>query len=108
MKTILSLIAALSLFVSTTSANNNEEKAPKKTYTVTGKVMDVNESLTGVKVILDGKETSVYTDLDGNFTLNNVVEGEHMVSLSFVTYNNKEIIFNPEKSNDLVIELQAK
>lgn len=105
MKSIILIIAFLASIFS--YANNNEEKEPK-IFSISGKVVDNNESLTGVKVILDGKESVVYTDFDGNFTINNVVEGEHTVSFSFVTYDNKVITFNPNNNSNLVIELKAK
>lgn len=109
MRNLFSILAVLIVFTSSVFANNNnEDKKPKKTFSVTGKVKDASESLTGVKVILDGKENIVYTDFDGNFSIENVVEGDHTVSFSLVTYDNKEIVFNPKNSSNLVIELEAK
>ena len=105
MKLIVLIIACFAATIS--FANNNEEKEPK-IFSISGTVVDQGENLTGVKVILDGKESIVYTDFDGNFTINNVVEGEHTVSFSLVTYNNKEITFNPNTNSNLVIELKAK
>lgn len=80
----------------------------KKVYSISGQVKDMNEVLTGVKIILDGKETIVYTDFEGNFTINNVVEGQHTISFSLVTYNNKKIVFNPREEKSLKVELEAK
>jgi len=104
MRTIALVIALFSL--TTAIANNNEDKP--KSFSISGKVIDNNESLTGVKVMLDGKETVVYTDFNGNFTLTNVLAGEHTVSFSLITYNNKEVTFNPATNNVLEIELETK
>lgn len=103
------LLALLFLFILSFGvyANNNEDKLPKR-YSVTGKVHDSNENLTGVKVILDGKETVVYTDFDGNFTLENIVEGEHTISFSLITYENKEVTLNLKEVSNLEVELKTK
>jgi hypothetical protein len=105
MRTIALVIALLSL-TTAFAGNNNEEKL--KSFSITGKVVDNTESLTGVKIILDGKETVVYTDFDGNFTIENVPAGEHTISFSLITYNNKVITVNPTSNNNLEIELETK
>ena len=105
MRTIVLVIALFSL--STVFGGNNNEDKPKS-FSISGKVVDNNESLTGVKVMLDGKEAIVYTDFDGNFTLENVLAGEHTISFSLITYNNKEITLNPTTNNSLEIELETK
>lgn len=104
MKTI-TLIFTL-LVVTTILANNNGEKP--KSFSITGRVIDNVESLTGVKVMLDNQEMIVYTDFEGNFTINNVVEGEHTLSFSLITYNNKVITFNPTSGNKVEVELEEK
>ncbi len=106
MKLIALVITLCSL--TTVFANNNNEKEKLKSFSISGKVIDENESLTGVKIVLDGKERIVYTDFDGNFTLENVIAGKHTISLSLITYNNKEITFNSADKNTLEIELETK
>lgn len=105
MRTIILIIALLSL--STVFANNNNEEKSKR-FSISGKVSDQVESLTGVKIILDGKELVVYTDFDGNFTIDNVLAGEHTISLSLIAYKNKQITFNTEAERNLEITLQEK
>ena len=108
MKFLVTIIS-LTIFMSTAIANdNNGNTEPKKVYSISGQVKDMNEFLTGVKIILDGKETIVYTDFEGNFTINNVVEGQHTISFSLVAYDNKEVVFNPSEKKKLVIEMEAK
>ena len=58
--------------------------------------------------MLDNKEVTVYTDFEGNFTIQNVLEGEHTLSFSLITYDNKEITFNPKENTTLEVELQEK
>ncbi len=105
MKVFILFIALLSL--TTGFATNNDDNKPKS-FSISGKVVDNNESLTGVKVMLDGKEMVVYTDFEGNFTLENVLAGKHTISFSLITYNNKEMVFNPINNNKLEIKLEAK
>jgi len=102
------IVLVISLFcVTAIFANNNNEKQPKK-ISIKGQVLDNTESLTGVKVILDNKETTVYTDFEGNFTIDNVLAGEHTLSFSLITYDSKKITFNPSKNNNLNISLKEK
>ena len=83
------IVLVISLFcVTAIFANNNNEKQSKK-ISIKGQVLDNTESLTGVKVILDNKETTVYTDFEGNFTIDNVLAGEHTLSFSLITYDGK-------------------
>lgn len=105
MRTVALVIALFSL-TTVFAGNNNGDKL--KNFSINGKVVDNNESLTGVKIMLDGKETVVYTDFDGNFTIDNVLAGEHTISFSLITYNNKEVTFNPAKENSLEVELETK
>lgn len=100
--TILIFLAFTSVF-----ANNNNEDKPKS-FSITGKVIDNTESLTGVKVMLDNQELTVYTDFEGNFTIENVLEGEHTLSFSLVTYNNKEVVINPSRTNKVEVQLTEK
>ena len=104
MKTIVTIIA---LFTFTLAFANNDKKEVK-THSISGKVVDAKESLTGVKVWLDGKETTVYTDFDGNFTINKVVEGEHKIAFSLITYKNKEVVLNTKSNEKITVELNEK
>ncbi|MCO6500953.1 MAG: carboxypeptidase-like regulatory domain-containing protein [Vicingus serpentipes] len=102
---ILVLVIALFSIVNL-SANNNEDKL--KSFSISGKVLDNKESLTGVKVMLDNKEVIVYTDFEGNFTLQNVIEGEHTLSFSLIAYDDKQITFNTKEASTLEVELKEK
>lgn len=105
MKQVLfSILFLLSVVV---FANNNETKTIKTT-TLRGKVVDSKESLTGVKISVDGKEEVVYTDFDGNFTLNNIPVGIHKLEVSLITYQNKEVEIDLTKENNLEIKLESK
>jgi hypothetical protein len=108
MRTIVTIIALISFSFAFANNNDNKDKKELKMYSITGKVIDTKESLTGVKVLLDGKETTVYTDFDGNFTLENVVQGQHTVSFSLITYENKAIVINANNNDSVTVELEEK
>ncbi len=104
MKTLALILTLLSITGLKASSNNGD----KLKFSINGKVVDNSESLTGVAVMLDNKQQIVYTDFEGNFTIDNVLEGEHSLSFSLITYNNKEIIINPKNDNNIKIELETK
>ncbi|TXB64749.1 carboxypeptidase-like regulatory domain-containing protein [Vicingus serpentipes] len=103
-QTIFSILFLLSVIA---FANNNET-TKIKTTTLQGKVVDNTESLTGVKVTIDNQETVVYTDFDGNFSLENIPVGTHKIELSLITYKNKEVSVDLSQENKIEIKLEAK
>ncbi len=82
-----------------------------KTMVITGKVIDqaTGETLTGVKVSIEGSDTKVYTDFDGVFRFENVKPGEYDLTATLVSYNqNKVQKFNPVKDGaHLEIKMQS-
>ncbi|MBI2279747.1 MAG: carboxypeptidase-like regulatory domain-containing protein [Bacteroidetes bacterium] len=101
----LILILALALTTGLV-ANNNEGKA--KLAVVKGKVLDNQESLTGVKVMVDNVPTTVYTDFDGNFFINNLTIGKHTLSFSLVAYESKVIEIDVTASQNIEVKLDSK
>ena len=63
---------------------NNDQPA-----TITGQVTDrkTNESLVGVKIMLEGTDKIAYTDFDGKYSIENVVPGDYKLTASFISYN---------------------
>lgn len=99
---ILGFIFSLSTFA------NNDKTTKAKTFSITGKVIDKQDALMGVKVILDGKEVVVYTDMDGNFKINNVKEGNHTLSFDMLSYEEKTIVVNPTLDQNLIVKLYGR
>lgn len=98
---ILMLVLTVGLF-----ANNNETIIKKAV--VKGKVLDNHESLTGVKIMVDNIPTTVYTDFEGNFMLNNLTQGKHTFSFSMVAYENKIIEIDLTESQNIEVKLDSK
>ena len=71
-------------------AEGNVINPPSTKSTVAGTVIDnySGESLAGVAVSIEGTDTKVYTDLDGNFTISDIKPGKYNLILSMISYKN--------------------
>jgi hypothetical protein len=72
---------------------------------ITGKVFDAksSETLVGVSVIIKGtQQMGAVTDIDGNFTIDNVPVGTHTISATYVGYTAKDISEVVVKDKDIV------
>ena len=60
---------------------------------IEGKVIDENtgEGLPGVEVKLLGSEKVIYTDFDGNFSIEGIIPGSYSLSADYISYNRKII-----------------
>ena len=60
-----------------------------QTGSVTGTVIDedTDEPLVGANVVLENTTVGTITDIDGNFTLGNLPEGEQVLVVSYVGYD---------------------
>jgi hypothetical protein len=100
-------------FVLSTFASNDGVPAPEAHSTVTGKVVDLvsGETLAGVAVSIEGTDTKVYTDLDGNFTIQDVKPGTYNLVLSMISYKNslvENIELLPNEKEVLEVKLDNK
>jgi hypothetical protein len=70
-------VISLGLVFNTSVYSEGVLPAPAAVSTVSGKVVDLNsgETLAGVAVSIEGTDTKVYTDLDGNFTIKDIKPG---------------------------------
>ncbi len=101
------ILLVVVLGISATMFANNNETILKKAV-VKGKVLDNHESLTGVKIMVDNIPTTVYTDFEGNFMLNNLTQGKHTFSFSMVAYENKIIEIDLTESQNIEVKLDSK
>ena len=97
MKTFFTLLISFFTVISvtaledknTTDSESNDEVA----ILIKGNVSDkeTGESLVGVKVQLKGTDFKAYTDLEGNFTFENVKPGEYTIESNYISYKKKII-----------------
>lgn len=113
-KLILSVIVIL--FAINISANSSKEsvnnemstKITVKDNQVKGVVFDksTNESLAGVAVLFNGQK--VYTDLDGNFIINNVGLTQYELKITMISYEDQTLIIDPLRETSLKIALNQQ
>jgi len=109
-KAFLSLL--LISFISFSFAGNDETKetpAPAS-VTISGNVVDMStgEALTGVEIAVEGTNTKVYSDFDGNFTISDVKPGDYNIVASFISYK-KSLVedFKADGNSKIDIKLQT-
>lgn len=111
MKNILTAIVVLFFLslstitaIAATQSDNEGKDLPKNVTTQTtapaesvapiqsvlsGKVTDIStgETLSGAEISIEGTNTKVYTDLDGNFTIPQLKPGKYTLICSLISYN---------------------
>jgi TonB-dependent starch-binding outer membrane protein SusC len=73
-----------------------------QTKTVTGKVQDSSEPLIGVNIIVKGTSNGVASDLDGNFTINNVSNSDVLI-FSYTGYDSKEVVVGEQTVMNVIL-----
>jgi TonB-dependent receptor len=69
-----------------------------------GKVIDLTtgESIPGVKLVIEGKSIGSISDMDGNYSLNEVPNGDYTIVVSYIGYNTKIITDAAVKGNQMI------
>jgi len=118
MKRILISLAILSLstgiFAGTkdnAAVKVNKKEAAGSVLTsryLVGRVMDnkTSETLAGAVILFNGKKT--YSDLDGNFRIENLPEGKGQIAISLISYENQSLIVDLGRPDLLSIKLKQR
>ena len=80
------------------------------TVALNGTVADEisGEALVGVEIKLDGTDLKTYTDFDGNFSFDNVKQGEYKIVANYISYEKKtETLEVSPNKNELKIKLHS-
>lgn len=77
------------------AAGKTEQAAVNTAVVLTGKVVDINtgESLVGAEITVEGQNLKVFTDLDGNFRIENLTPGNYNLVCSLISYK-KSLVEN--------------
>jgi hypothetical protein len=111
MKTILAAIALLMISSGIFAIEPVTDVKSNAVTAIEGFVCDrlSGESLTGVKVKLEGSEIVQYTDFDGKFRIENLKPGNYTIRVEYISYDSEKIE-TPSVANDpglpLTIRLQ--
>ncbi len=76
---------------------------------IEGKITDAStgESLTGVKVAVEGSDIQAITDFDGYFIIKGLPEGTKSVKLSYLSYESKEVSINKKEGAFLNLQMES-
>lgn len=110
---LLTIIALLGFSTNTVTAKEKADMAvavevSAASTQLKGVVFDkvTRESLAGAMIELNG--TKVYTDLEGNFTLNNVCNGPCEIKINLISYEQQVVKVDASKVNKLNVELSQR
>lgn len=112
MKKVIAIVFVLALIAGNVFAGNDKESGnPPATTQITGKVFDKNtlEELAGVTVEIEGTDIKAYTDIEGNFKIDNVLPGTYNLTVTYISYKETElskVSIQPSSNKDLEIKLE--
>ena len=108
---LLSVLFVITIFL--TEAGNPlqpEKNVDSQQNILKGKVIDkkTGESLVGAIVNVGNSEYKTYTDLDGNFEIKNIKEGNYNIVVSYISYHSsllEQAIVKSTNNSSLEIQL---
>ena len=111
MKRILIAIVTLTVSFGMFAKDPVVDADKVKPVSVEGLVCDKlsGESLTGVKVKLEGFDIVEYTDFDGKFRIDNLKPGKYTLLVEYISYDSKKlerITLDNQSDRNLNIQLQ--
>ena len=119
MKSVLVLAASMLITLSSFANTDSKNSKSKETESIavienvnalqlTGSIVDEknNESLVGATIIVDGKKH--YSDLDGNFLVNDVKPGKYELVVELISYQPVSMHLDLTKNQNLKINLNQK
>ncbi len=103
---LMVLLLNISIFALSTKQKDDSKKG-----VITGIVIDAqtNEALPGANVVLKSTKLGASTDIDGKFTITNIVPGEYILAVSYVGYKKTtvQVTITKGKTTTLTIPLNA-
>jgi hypothetical protein len=105
----MKLIAILALLLLTNPELENMENNKVEKIQFTGTVIEelTGEPIPGATVHILDSDQKIYTDFEGNFTIDNLTPGTYNLEVSFVSFGKKELkdLEISEKQHSLLIRL---
>ena len=109
-KSFATVLVWLALAGFTFATEKENPTSAEMTTSVTGTVIDKTsgEVLAGVAVKVVGTDLVVYSDLDGNFQINNLKPGKYQIESDMISYKKNNEIINLELKKDNKIEVELE
>lgn len=110
-RTVLIIIAALAISsVTYCIEKENPTMDKRKTTSVVGNVVDKEsgESLAGVAIKFSGISQVLYTDLEGQFEIKDVMPGTYEIEADFISYKQttSKVKVDLKPENNIKVELE--
>jgi len=104
----MKLFVIVAFLLITNPEINNIEKGVKKVQ-LSGTVIEdiTGEPIPGATIILKELNKEIYTDFDGNFTIEDLTPGKYNLEVNFVSFKKKELnaLEITNEKNTLLIRL---
>lgn len=86
----------------------NSTEVKIETLSLNGVVSDkaTGETLAGAVIVANGKK--LYTDFDGNFSIDNVCSGKCLIKVSLISYEDQTIEVDPASVKQVDIKLRRR
>jgi len=104
------ILLSLALFASSAdlfASETHETAAIAQQRRITGTISDATGPITGATVTIKGKTTGTVTDVNGNFTLSGIKQGD-IIQISFVGYVPQEIKYTGQPTLDILMKEDSK
>lgn len=114
MRSIFRILLAFSMVLAIlpAMAENDNNGSNTAKATISGKVFDnqTGESLAGVVISVENTDIQVYTDLDGNFEIKQIVPGTYNLVVSYISYKSsliENLSLDANEKEDINVKLNS-
>jgi len=111
LSTLLLVLLMSPVFAEGINKETRNSKSAMEAVVLMGTVVDesTGEALPGAQVKINGLDKTLYTDLDGNFEVQNIMPGSYSIEISLVSYQEnkiKDLEVKAENKNAVKVELK--
>ncbi|MFW6020338.1 MAG: carboxypeptidase-like regulatory domain-containing protein [Bacteroidales bacterium] len=110
---LFTVIVSMLFSVNLLAGDDGNTKANKKSATIHGKVLDheSGENLVGAVIKIEGTDIKEYSNLNGDFNINEVEPGSYNLVISYISYSNsyiENLEVNVGEDKQLKVHLKSK
>ena len=106
------ILAGIMFIAQPIIADNTKEQSPaSKTISIAGKITDKqsDEELVGVTIEVEGTDIMVYTDMNGQYSIENLTPGDYTLNIKYISYQEtviEDLKLEKTEAKDLDIQLR--